>query len=112
MASAAEIQIVKDNLPSRAEAEDGWDDAKIELYIDQFGGTSKTVRQYWSARAAATASFVSVSESGSSRNLSDIHKQALEMLKYWDDKVKEEEAEEENPVVSDGRVAFHKLKRV
>lgn len=112
MASPADIIIVKDNLPPEAFA-NGWDDEKIELLLDSGLTTSRTVRHWWVSRASATAAFVSVSESGSSRDLSAIHKQALEMLKYWDGIIAEEEAPEEPVVVvSDGRIAFHRIRRV
>lgn len=112
MASAADIIIVKDNLPPEALAS-GWDDAKIELLLDSGLTTSRTIRHWWSFRAGSTAAFVSVSESGSSRDLSAIHKQALDMLKYWDGVIADEEAPEEPAVVqSDGRIAFHRIRRV
>lgn len=109
MASEADIMIVQDNLPSEAIGE-GWDEEKIGLLLDSGLSTSKVVRQWWSNRSAATAGFVNVSESGSSRSLSDIHKQALGMLKYWDDviRLEEQEAEEEE---TPGRIAFHRAVR-
>lgn len=110
MASAADIMIVQDNLPAEALAE-GWDEAKITVLLDSPMSTSRVIRQWWSYRASSTAAFVNVSESGSSRSLSDIHRQALEMLKYWDGRIAEEEAPEP-PVQSDGRIAFHRLRRV
>lgn len=90
MATAQDIQTVKDNLPSDA-ASDGWDDAKIEGLLDGGLSTSRATRSYWANMAANTASFVSVSESGSSRDLASIHKHAMAMLKYWDDRIADEE---------------------
>lgn len=113
MASAGDILIVQNNLPTEAEAA-GWDEAKITSYLDAGLTPSKTIREWWSFRAAATSSYVSVSESGSSRSLSDIHKQALAMLQYWDKRIAEEEkaAQEEENAATAGRIAFHKMKRV
>lgn len=39
----------------------------------------------WSEMAASYASMVNVSESGSSRSLSDLHKNAIAMAKYFSD---------------------------
>lgn len=111
MATAADILVVKDNLPETAEAE-GWNDTKIGTMVDALGTPSKAIRQYWSATSARTSAFVDISESGSSRSLSDVHKQAVEMLKYWDDRIAQEERDAEEPAQSDGRIAFHKATRV
>lgn len=110
MASEADIMIVRDNIPSEA-LEEGWDDVKIGVLLDSPMTTSRVIRHWWNYRASSTASFVNVSESGSSRSLSDIHRQALEMLKYWDARIAEEEAPEP-PVQSDGRIGFHRITRV
>lgn len=110
MASEADIIIVRDNLGPDSLAED-WSDFKIGLLLDSGMSTTAVIRQYWNFRAASTAAFVNISESGSSRSLSDVHKQALDMLKYWDARLAEENAPE-TPVTSDGRIAFHRSTRV
>lgn len=110
MATAADIEKVRDNLPSVAVV-DGWDDAKIESKLDGGNTTSETIRDYWSYKVANTADFVSVSESGSSRDLASIHKHAVEMLKYWDDKIRQEEEDAAAPEEV-GRIAFHPVTRI
>ena len=110
MASAEDIQWVKDNLPPEA-ASHGWDNAKIDEAIDAETRT-RAVRAYWSFRVAQTNELVSINESGSSRNLEDVWKHALEMLKYWDGRVAQED--DSNGVVTKPKagIAFHTATRV
>lgn len=84
------LQDVKDNLPPEASAQ-GWDDARINTLLEADVSVSRILVTYWSQRAASTVNYVNVSESGSSRSLSDAHKNALDMLKYWTDRAKDEE---------------------
>lgn len=84
------LQDVKDNLPAEAVTQ-GWDDEKIQTLLTAQVSVSRILVTYWSQRAAATVNYVNVSESGSSRSLSDAHRNALEMLKYWTARAKDEE---------------------
>lgn len=69
------------------EADDAapYDDQSLSNRID--GGTSveAVARQIWLEKAASYASLVNVSESGSSRSMSDLHKNALSMAKGFGD---------------------------
>jgi hypothetical protein len=100
---------VKNNLPPDAEGE-GWNDAKINGLISDGTSLARVMMTYWSGRAAAYSKFVNVSESGSSRSLSDVYKQALDMLKYWTDRATREESIEVDPKIRP--IAFGRLKRV
>lgn len=111
MAEAEDVETVKDNIPSDA-AGQGWDDDKIAAIIDGGLTTSRTIRSYWSWRVANTTNLVSISESGSSRDLSKIHQQALDMLKYWDAKIVDEENDTDSSGESQQPIAFHRWTRV
>lgn len=106
-----DLDTVKDNLPPEA-ASAGWDDSKITDLLAAGLTTSRVVLSWWSQRAAQTANFVNVSESGSSRSLSDVHKQAMAMLKWWTDKVQVEENPPEPEVEVHRRISFHRATRV
>jgi hypothetical protein len=104
------LQDVKDNLPPEASTQ-GWNDAKIQILLDAQVSLNRIMVTYWSSRAAATVNLVSVSESGSTRSLSDIHKQAVDMLKYWTDLLEKEETV--TPEEASIRpIAFQRLRRV
>lgn len=109
MAEQLQVDEVRNNLPKEAEAE-GWDDVKISAMLDGGMSVTRIVANWWRYRATQTANFVDVSESGSSRSLSTIHKNAVELRDYWDKKL----ADEENPPIVEtvGRIAFHRIKRV
>lgn len=96
MATQEEIDAFKTLLPSNYETY-GWNDTVIGALIDAGKSTNSMLMQYWDKVAAETAEFADMSESGSSRSLSVIHKNAVAMAKMYRDLVKEEENEEEAP---------------
>ncbi len=106
---ATSLEEVKNNLPPDAIGE-GWDDDKINGLVAEGTSLERIMMTYWSGRAAATSKYVNVSESGSSRSLSDVHKQALDMLKYWTDRANRDETQAEDPKIRP--IAFRRLKRV
>lgn len=63
-------------------ATDPYDDPQLSAMIDA-SGVNRVVSDLWSEKAAGYAGLVNVSESGSSRNMSDLHKNALEMAKHY-----------------------------
>lgn len=81
MADAGEVAGIAELIPD--DSREKWNDAKIAQMLDAGNSKAKIMVQFWNGAAANTASFVSVMESGSSRDLSSIHKQALDMAKYW-----------------------------
>lgn len=108
MALEADVISVKNNIPDDAEA-DGWDDDYISGLLDAGLTVTKATLSFWTARVGKYASLVDVSESGSSRQLSQLFTQAKETYQIWLDKSK---LEDNPPVEVRTRARFHTLKRV
>src|SRR5690242_7393543 len=87
---ATTLEEVKANLPKDASTL-GWDDSKIQPLVDAGISLPRIMMDFWNGRAADTHKLVSVSESGSTRSLSDIYNNAVEMLKYWTQRASSEE---------------------
>jgi len=58
-------------------------DDQLGAILDAEGSIEGAAAAVWESKAASSATLVNVSESGSSRSLSDVHKNALAMAKYW-----------------------------
>ena len=84
MATAAEIAAFRLLIDS-AEDVAPYDDQSLSNRIDAAVSTQALAREIWLEKAASFASLVSVSESGSSRQMSDLHKNALAMAKGFAD---------------------------
>jgi len=76
------LDTIKANwLPGEA-ADNGWDDSKI---TDNWSGSVVTlVRSYWYDRVQQTAGYLDVPDPGGTLPVTQIHRQAKEMLDYWD----------------------------
>ena len=76
------LDTIKANwLPSDA-VDNGWDDDKI---TDNWSGSVVTlVRSYWYDRVQQTAGYLDVPDPGGALPITQIHRQAKEMLDYWD----------------------------
>lgn len=63
-------------------ATDPYDDTQLSALID---GSSvfRVAARLWDEKAASQTSLVDISESGSSRKMSDSHKNAINMAKYF-----------------------------
>ena len=69
-------------LPDDAAA-NGWTD---EVIAERWTGSIvSTVRKYWYDRVQDTAGYLDVPDPGGTLPITQIHRQAVEMLKYWDD---------------------------
>lgn len=68
-------------------------DEELGEMIDAEGTIEGAAAAVWESKAASSAQLVNVSESGSSRSLSDVHKNALTMAKYWRDQASDESPE-------------------
>ena len=113
MAEAADILSVKDLLPSKALEDEGWDDAKITVYLDAGKSVSGVLLQYWDARSAQLYQMIDVSESGSSRSLGKIYDNAKSMAEYWRDRVKSEKEDEKAEETEAAQYTrLHKITRV
>lgn len=108
MADQSVIDQVKANIPSDA-AEDDWTDEFIGGLLDSGASIAKVTLSFWQSRVAKLSTVVDVSESGSSRQLSNLFNQAKIAYDMWLDTVK---LEERPPLPQRPSIAFHKLKRV
>jgi hypothetical protein len=103
--SAEQIAYVRNNIPTKAADLYDWDDTKItDVLKDTLPSVAEAVRRFWLQRVNDTAEFVDVNESGSGRPLSQMHVQALEMLKYWDAMVNAEGIEVQRQPISFGTI--------
>lgn len=80
MATQEEVELVKRNTDNGG----GWTDEQIASALDMGNSVRAVTHQIWTSVAASSAGLVDVQESGSSRKLSDLHKNALAMAKHWD----------------------------
>lgn len=82
MATESEIRNVRELLGPDA-GDNGYDDTRIGEDLDA-GMTGNAIAfAWWSFRAANTVNLTSVSESGSSRQLREIHQNAVGMRDYF-----------------------------
>ena len=108
MADQSVIDQVKANIPSDA-AEDDWTDEFIGGLLDSGASISRVTLSFWQSRVAKLSTVVDVSESGSSRQLSNLFNQAKIAYDMWLEAVK---LEDRPPLPQRPSIAFHKLKRV
>lgn len=112
MADESVVSEVIDLLPADAKVGDAiWDAAKVESLLDAGNSVNKLMARFWNAQAAATATMIDISESGSSRSLSTIHENAVRMARYWDDRLKAEEDAETAVPIRNSAVS-HRARRV
>lgn len=82
MATADELTLVREYI-SEADDANGWTDARIAVFVDQADNLMLAAADVWAVKAGNVASLVNVSESGSSRSLGDLLRQAKEMEAYY-----------------------------
>ena len=63
-------------------------DAEISAMVDELGSTTAAAARIWQTKAGQYAKLVNTSESGSSRAMGDMYKNALQMAKYYEDQSK------------------------
>lgn len=68
-------------LPDDA-ADNGWDSDTISARWT--GGVASTVREYWFARVSNTAGYLDLPDPSGTLAITQIYRQAKEMLAYWD----------------------------
>lgn len=66
-------------------AEDDYTDIELQTMINERGSVDAAARRIWQIKAAKSATLTDVSESGSSRSMSQLHKQALTMAEAFVD---------------------------
>lgn len=82
MADAAEIAEVRDMLGSNSDSE-GWTDTKIGDLLDAGDSPVTIARKYWESRMTKRTELADVSESGSSRRLSQLFTNAAAAAAYF-----------------------------
>lgn len=113
MADENVVGQVLDLLPTEARiGETPWDRERVTALLDQGSSVNQLMSRFWNAKAAASATMVDISESGSSRSLSTIHENAVRMARYWDDRVKSDEDAALEASTTRGRVTLHRARRV
>lgn len=84
MATQAEIDAVQAMLGGAEQAEEnGWDANKIEELLDANSTPNKIAAMYWEERYAATSELIDISESGSSRGLSAVTRNARDLAALY-----------------------------
>ena len=113
MAEVRTVSQVADLLPVGAKVgSEAWDRVKIDSLLDEGNTVNQLMSRYWHAQAAATATMVDVSESGSSRSLSSIHENAVRMAQFWDEKVRAEEEDAAQAANTRNSVVIHRAVRI
>lgn len=84
MATAEQIAAFR-LLIDEAEDAEPYSDLGLSLRLDGALSPQALAKEVWLEKAAKYASLVNVSESGSSRSMSDLHKNALAMAKGFGD---------------------------
>lgn len=69
-----------------SDSEELIDDEELVLLLQEGTSPEDVASKLWTRRAAETAELVDVTENSSSRKLSDIHKNALNMAKHYRDR--------------------------
>lgn len=82
MATAAQLREVRELLGPDASA-GGWADDRVTSDLDSGLHKYQIAEAWWRYRAASTANLVSISESGSSRDLRTIHTNALALADLY-----------------------------
>lgn len=82
MATAEELTLVREYIAEPNE-DNGWTDERITVFVDEADNLHLAAADMWGVKAGTAAGLVNVSESGSSRSLSDLLRQAREMEAYY-----------------------------
>lgn len=106
MATAEQLTELRDYV-GEPDQSDGWTDARLGTYADRGPTLLDAAASIWAAKAAQYAKLVNVSESGSSRSLGDLQKNALAMAAYYRQQAKEATA----PLPTTGGIIIADLTR-
>lgn len=89
--------------PGGSEQDTLFTESEIQDFLDQAGGDLDLASYYgWESKAAELANLVTVSEGNSARQMSDLHKAALEELARYDP---------DKQGASSKRIKMHRLSR-
>lgn len=96
MADIEQIEQVQKLLGPDAES-GGWNEVTINTALDAGRSANYIAAKWWAQRAAETAHLIDISESGTSRPLSVIHRNAKEMAATYRTLAAEEEVTPDLP---------------
>lgn len=82
MAEPEDIARVREYI-AEPNSDNGWTDERITVFVDEADNLLLAAADMWAVKAGTAAGLVNVSESGSSRSLSDLLRQAREMEAYY-----------------------------
>lgn len=85
MASAEDLANVRANTDTKS-TDTGFDDVTVGALIDVNGVVGATT-EIWRRKVAQFSDKVSISEGGASRSLSDLAKNGMTILEYWEKKL-------------------------
>lgn len=109
MAELAEIEEVQEALGGIEYAEEnGYDANKIETLLDAGQTLNSIAAKFWEARWTASAELIDISESGSSRGLSAVTRNARDMAAMYRSRA---DSEIGNPTPTRG-IRSHRMTRV
>jgi hypothetical protein len=83
MAEMTDVFKLRRMIGELSDAEPWTDQVLSDMIDEQDGDLNQAAVAVWEAKAAGSASFVDVAESGSSRRLSQVNDQALKMVAYY-----------------------------
>lgn len=84
----AVIDEAKEGMPSGLA---DWTDEYIGNLITEGVSVNRILARAWFAKASSVSEMVDISESGSSRNMSGIYRNAMDMARFWSDKADKED---------------------
>lgn len=109
---ATEDDIIALRLKIDEPKQDTYDDDELDARLEAAGGNqNKVAYDIWSDKAASLASLVTVSESGSSRNMGDLSKNALSMAEHFRRRAADDSAGEDPAVPASARARTRAIVR-
>lgn len=105
MASQEEIAELR-LLINEPDDSNDWTDERLGAIIDDSSSLNEAAGTAWTQKAASYADLVDVSESGSSRKLSDLRRSALEMAGHFNGLGSNGAVGNDGPVISRIRRGF------
>lgn len=107
--TASQIASVATWLPTVDADPEVWDAEKIaERWT---GGVTGTVRAYWYQRVSDTAGYLDVPDASGSLPITQIHRQAKEMLDYWDNFIVKYGANTDPSNIGNNRGSTRRIKK-
>lgn len=106
MAEAEDIALVREYV-AEPDIAGAWSDERIGGFVDREPNVYYAAAEIWAVKAGQAATLVNVAESGSSRSLGDLLKQAREMEAYYRGRGDALEA----PVLTDSGPVIRRISR-